>query len=854
VSPDLPGGTVTFVFTDIEGSSRVFRRLGKGYVGLLERHRGLLREVWEPHGGREVETQGDAFFVAFADPAAALQACVAAQEALRSEPWPEGATIRVRIGIHAGLAYPRGNGYVAFAVHQAARVVSAAHGGQVLVTAPTVSAGAPPAGVRLQSLGHYRLRDFDDAVELLQVDGLRPSEHFPAPRAVPADGHNLVRRRTAFIGRHSDLAELEQLVQASRLVTVAGVGGLGKTRLVTEWGLTFASGWPDGIWIIDLSAVGEPLLIPAAVADAVGIALASPDDPWEEVVRELASSRAVLIFDNCEHLTAAVADRVDDLLDRCPKLTVVATSREPLGLGDEHVCRLEPLNAEHDGVQLFIDRARSARHGLRLEGDEEVIATICRHLDGLPLAIELAAAQTVHLGVRAILAGLDQQRLSMRNRDRNVPERQRTMQALLDWSWRLLDVDERAGLAAISVFAGSFDLDTATVAIAADQQAAADTVWSLIDKSLIVADLTANETRYRCLNSIRAYARCRLDEVGQSALVGGRVARRFLARFGPQLDRIDQQRVYERAVEVDNLRGLISILAASDQETAQALACTIIDQAAYVSSALDEGLAYLALLPMDSVNRLCLLTRCATQANNAGNPTFAETLLDEAVALRVALGGEAAWDDVALDHQLGIAAIIRGDSQAALEVAERAAAHATTARGRSRAFNLHALVESEFGEPARAQKWFQLSLETDLEMGDINRAMIDYNNLAENALRAGDGSAAAQHQRHALGIAQQLGSELVIAFSGIVSARLAATTGRWADATRLHAHGIITLERLNCPLYPGDQASSDRFLEEAQAALGPDAFTRLHADGESFAMTDAVALADDILTAESSSS
>jgi hypothetical protein len=376
----------------------------------------------------------------------------------------------------------------------------------------------------------------------------------------------------------------------------------------------------------------------------------------------------------------------------------------------------------------------------------------------------------------------------------------------------------------------------------------------LIDKSLIVADLTANETRYRCLDSIRAYAHHRLDELGQSALVGGRVARRFLKRFGPQLDRIDQQRVYERAVEVDNLRGLVSMLAASDQETAQALACTIIDQAAYMSSALDEGLAYLALLPMDGVNRLCLLTRCATQANNAGNPDFAETLLDDAVALRVALGGEAAWDDVALDHQLGVAAIIRGDSQAALEVAERAATHATTARGRSRAFNLHALVESEFGDSARAQKWFQLSLETDLEMGDINRAMIDYSNLAENALRAGDGPAAAQHQRHALGIAQQLGNELVIAFSGIVSARLAAATGRWADATRLHAHAIITLTRLNCPLYPSDQASSDRFLEEARAALGLDAFTRLNAEGESLAMTGAVALADAILTAESSSS
>lgn len=844
----LPSGTVTFVFTDIEGSSRLFRRFGDGYHGLLERHNELLREVWGIYGGCEVKTEGDAFFVAFNDAAAALRACVAGQEALAAEPWPSEAEIRVRMGVHAGLAYPRGDDYVAFAVHQAARVVSAAHGGQVLVSASTVTGAAHPVGVVLRSLGHYRLRDFDDPVELLQVEGPGSERHFPALRAIPADGHNLVRPRTAFVGRDAELDELDVAVGTNRLVTITGMGGLGKTRLVTEWGLRASNGWPDGIWMIDLSAVSDPLLIPYAVADSLGVSLAGAADAWVEVVAQLASRQSVLIFDNCEHLTAAVADRVDDLIDGCPAIKVVATSREPLGLSDEHVWRLEPLDAIDDGVQLFIGRAQDVRHGFSPGPDEmQSIAAICQRLDGLPLAIELAAARTAQFRVQEILAGLDQQRLEMRHRDRHVPERQRTMRALLDWSWQLLNPDEQAGLAAIGVFTGSFDLTTATAAMAAEPGLAAETMWSLVDKSLVEVDLTANDTRYRCLYSIRSYAREQLDSQSATAKVAGRLAEHFLERFGPQLDSLDQYRIHERSIEIDNVRGLITMLSPFDQETAQALACIAIAQASYTSSVIDEGLAYLASLPANSVHRVALLVLCAAQALNSGDTKLAMTLLDKAIALRLELAGEAPWDEMHLEQQLGIVAVIRGNPRAALQLAEEALDRATSPRGRERLLNLHAIAATELGDDRQAREFARKALEEGLVRGNVASVMINYCNLAEVALRLGDLTDAAQQQLHGDRIAQQLGKESVIAFSMIIAGRLTATADRWADATRLCANASAVLARNNTPLYPSDQAIVDQLLEHARNALGLEPFKKHYDEGGSLHMSDAIALTGTVL-------
>ena len=838
---------MTFVFTDIEGSSRLFRRIGDAYVDVLERHNELLRQVWGAHGGFEVKTEGDAFFVAFADTASALRACVAGQEALAAEPWPGGVVLRVRMGVHAGLAYPRGDDYVAFAVHQAARVVSAAHGGQVLTTASTMAGAASLEGAVLRSLGHYRLRDFDEPVELIQVAGKDRAVDFPAVRAIPADGHNLVRPRTSFVGRTAELEDLDSLVATGRLTTIVGIGGLGKTRLVTEWGLGSAGRWPDGIWMVDLSAVGDPLLVPDVVAASLGFPVAGVDAVWDEVVAQLASRQSVLIFDNCEHLTVAVAERVDDLLDRCPSVRVVATSREPLGIGDERVWRLEPLDAVDDGVGLFIRRAQDARHGFHPSHQEvEAIAAICGRVDGLPLAIELAAARTAQLGVREILNGLDQQRLAMRHRDRHVPDRQRTMRALLDWSWHLLSPAEQAGLAAVGVFASSFDLTTATVAMAAEQTTAAETMWSLVDKSLVEVDLNANGTRYRCLHSIRSYAREQLDSRGATGLVADRLARHFLERFGPQLASLDHEQLSERSTEIDNVRGLIAMLAPFDQGSAQMLACVVVAHADYDSSELDEGIAHLASLPAKTVQRVALLAGCANRAINGGDTTVAMDLLEEATALRRELGAEAPWDEFRIEQLLGFIAVLRGRPEDALRLIETAR-DVNSARGRARLFNLHAIVASELGETLRARESSRKALEEGLAVGSIISVMAEYCNLAEMSMRCSDTTDAARQQLNAHRLAQQLGSEMVLACSAIIAARLAATAERWAEATQLCAHATAVLRRNNTPLFPSDRAITDLLLQNAHDALGADTFTMRRAEGESSDMSAAIALTGSIL-------
>jgi tetratricopeptide (TPR) repeat protein len=475
----------------------------------------------------------------------------------------------------------------------------------------------------------------------------------------------------------------------------------------------------------------------------------------------------------------------------------------------------------------------------------ESIAAICGRVVGLPLAIELAAARTAQLKVGEILAGLDQQRLAMRHRDRNVPDRQRTMRALLDWSWHLLTPDEQDGLAAIGVFAASFDLTTATVTMATEPATAAETMLSLVDKSLVEVDLTA--TRYRCLHSIRTYSREHLEAQDAANVVADRLARHFLERFGPQLDWLDLDQLHERSTEIDNVRGLIALLGHVDQHTSQALACIVLEQAGLTSGRLDEGLAYVASLPSKSTHRIALLAGCATQALNGGDTKVARTLLDEAIALRLELGTEAPWDELRIEHLLGLVSLIEGDPQAAMEIAEGALDVVTSPRARARLFSLHAAASIELGDDVQARESSRKSLAGRRVAGSIEDVMIDYCNLAETAMRCDDLADASQQQTLALTIAQQLGSELVVAFSAIIAARLAATAERWTEATHLCAHASATLRRNNTPLYPSDQAITDLLLENAKHALGPDAFAQHCAEGESSDMSDAIILTESIL-------
>ncbi len=586
----LPSGFVTFVLTDIEGSTRLLKRLPDLAPDLFDRHDEILRSAWRDTGGHEVSTEGDSFFVAFADTGDALAACSLAQARLATEPWPDGERVNVRMGVHAGIAAQRGDNYIALAIHQAARVSSAAHGGQVLVSETAARRGQPPPDGRLVSLGKFRLRDFDEPELLYRLDTTGVEANELPIRATPAEGHNLVKQPTTFMGREADVASIIPLLSPGRTVTLTGPGGVGKTRLATEVGLAVGDDWPDGVWIVELADVGDSALIADTMAEAIGAGAGDSSPRWDDVIGHLVDRRALVILDNTEHHLEACANAVFDLITRCAQVGVLATGREPLKIPGETIYRVAPLGLpatddcdparieQTPAVQLFCDRARRAHPGFQLDADSaRDVASICARLDGLPLALEIAGARVGVLSTSGMLAGLNDRFQLLKSQDRTLPERQRTMEGLLDWSYRLLADHEQAALRRLAVFGGSFSIDAASFTLAADEISpdnVPELVWALVDKSLVVADLSDSETRYRLHESARDYAHRLLDQLGETEATASRLATWLLDSVAPWLT-TDRGWIGRVGVELANMRGLVGLLATTEPEIAQQLACSI---------------------------------------------------------------------------------------------------------------------------------------------------------------------------------------------------------------------------------------------------------------------------------------
>ncbi len=610
-------------------------------------------------------------------------ACVRAQQLLTVEPWPDNTRLHVRIGVHSGLAAPRDGDYVALAVHQAARVVSTAHGDQIIASQFTVDLVGPrPDAMRLDSLGSFRVRDFDGGVELFQVTTAGLQTEFSAPHAIPAAGHNLVRPATPFFGRESEIAALVEHVAPARIVTVLGPGGVGKTRLVTEFGLRCAPDWEGGVWLAALSPVGDPAHLCPAVAAALG-ARREPDgdgDPMREIVGQLRASPIVLILDNCEHLTAATSRLASTLLAEAPTAALVATSREPLGIAGEHVIRIAPLHVDaagHEGrslspaTELFRDRATAAQHSFTLDDSTfDDVTAICRDLDGLPLAIELAAARVGVMSPAAIRGGLDRSLAILRSPVRDAPARQFSLETLLAWSYDLLSGVEQDVFRRLGVFASGFGLDAAAAAAGGrtdDPLAVADQVWSLMDKSLVVADVAADENRYRMLTIVRRFARDRLDSCSETAGVARRVANVYADRLGPEHD-VEHYWLGEMTLEIDNLRALIALLAPTDAELAQLLASSIL-QYHDITQSLQEGIeaaiSFQRDLTAETPTRVGLLVCAAKLYGRSRDLDATDAAISEAKALRETLA-EPPWAAGILANTAGLALLHRGDPGAAL--------------------------------------------------------------------------------------------------------------------------------------------------------------------------------------------
>jgi predicted ATPase/class 3 adenylate cyclase len=530
---DLPTGEVTFLFTDIEGSTRLLEYLGEDVYGqVLSEHHRLIRDAVVMHGGVEVSTEGDAFFIAFQDAPAAAAAALAAQQALASHGWPRGAPVRVRMGLHTGRGRLGADNYVGLVVHEAARISAAAHGGQVIASLATVqSAPLLANGSSWRELGTHRLSDLSNQFELFQLCHSDLDDDLPPLRTLERVVHNLPLQQSAFLGRRRELAEGAGFLASTRMLSIVGPGGTGKTRVAYQLAAEQLDVFPDGIWVVELAPVLDPTFVTAVLLVALGLRAEPGRTAVETIVTHLRSRRTLVILDNCEHVIDDAAGLATALLMGCPDVKVLATSREPLRIPGEAVWLLPPLSllapddssstlAQSDAELLFCQRASEARSDFVVDStNAALIVDICARLEGVPLAIELAAARVRTLPLATISSRLSASLDILSKGSRGVSDRQSSLQATIQWSHDLLEDAERVLFRRTSTFVDGFTIDAAESVCAIDPLGPGDVVEALdglVDKSLVsLVPASAGMGRYRLLETIRTYAAERASDAGE---------------------------------------------------------------------------------------------------------------------------------------------------------------------------------------------------------------------------------------------------------------------------------------------------------------------------------------------------
>jgi len=538
VSPpaDNPSGTITLLFTDIEGSTRLWEAEPERMAVALRRHDDLVRTAIEEAGGYVFKTVGDAFCAAFWTAQAAVAAALAAQRALASQDWPTRRPLRVRMGLHTGACEERDGDYFGPVVNRVARLEAVAHGGQIVLSGSTAELVSDSLGrdASLRDLGLHRLKDLGRPEHVFQLEAPYLEADFPPLTSLdnPELPNNLPGVVNAFVGRERELSEVRTLMRSARLVTLTGAGGSGKTRLALQVAAELLDTTADGVWFVDLAPVTDGTQIPAVVAAVLDLPDQCGPAVSEAVTDALGDQDTLILLDNCEHLIDAAAKFCEQVIQHCPRVRILATSREPLDIDGERAYRVPSLSlpaadaesaadlTRSDAVRLFADRARLHDPGFSLDEQSAAqVATLCRRLDGIPLALELAAARLSSMSLRQITERLDQRFRLLTGGSRNAMPRQQTLQATVDWSFALLTQPERDLLTMLSVFAGGFDLEAAEAicssgGTSADTLGVLDLLGSLVDKSLVTADRTAESVRYRLLETIRQYSAQELVRAG----------------------------------------------------------------------------------------------------------------------------------------------------------------------------------------------------------------------------------------------------------------------------------------------------------------------------------------------------
>jgi predicted ATPase/class 3 adenylate cyclase len=543
---DLPTGTLTFLFTDIEGSTRLLQALGEGYRSVQNDHAEIMRKAIAEGEGIEIRTEGDSFFAVFTTPSGAVRAAVAAQRGLASHAWPQGPPLRVRMGMHTGEAVLGGDDYLGIDVNRAARIAAAGHGGQVLLSDATrgLVEQALSEGVRLRDLGARRLKDLALPMRIYQLDIDGLIDEFPELSTLDARPTNLPIQLTTFVGREREIERIARLLEEHRLVTLTGAGGSGKTRLALQVAGEQLGNFHDGGFFVDLSAIRDPALVPSSLAQALGLTVAPGGDSLAAVRAHLREGELLLILDNFEQV-AAGASVLEDLLASTTRLRMLVTSRMALRVYGEQEFEVHPFDtlepergreelSRSDGVLLFVDRARAVKLDFELtDATAPTIASIVTKLDGLPLAIELAASRVRILTPKAILSRLDQRLSLPAGSARGRPERQQTLRAAIEWSYDLLEEHERRVFARLSVFPGGCSIEAAEAVAGSEDAGLAvlDAVEALVEQSLLrQVEAAEGDPRFRMLETISEYGGERLREEFDAGATCRRLAE-FLLDF-----------------------------------------------------------------------------------------------------------------------------------------------------------------------------------------------------------------------------------------------------------------------------------------------------------------------------------
>ena len=872
-----------FLFTDIEGSTRLWEEEPERMRAALARHDELARRVVEGNHGEIVKTTGDGIHAVFADPLDAVRAALAFQQALHAPGATGELQLAVRCGVHPGVAESRDSDFFGSAVNRAARIMAAAHGGQILVSQATVDLAGErlPRDVTLRDLGLVRLRDLAHPERVYQVAHPSLRRDFPALRSLESTPNNLPEQVTSFVGREREAVELADLCKHARLVTIVGMGGLGKTRLSLQVAADMIDDFADGVWLVELAAIADPLRVAQAVASVLGVTEVSGKPLAEVLSAHVRDRRLLIVLDNCEHLIEASAQLARQLLQAGAGVKILATSREPLRIAGETTYALPALAVPaaiettgaivpsdaarqfieqaimaSDAARLFIERAQAVQSAFAVSPENAAAVTaICRRLDGIPLALELAAARVRALPVDAIAARLDDRFRLLTGGDRTSLPRQRTLRALIDWSHELLTSDEATLFRRLAVFAGGFTLEAAeAVGTGADLDVSEvlDTLTHLVEKSLVEREPA--QDRYRLLETVRQYARERLDVAGETPdtrtrhlefyaafaqrarpeLVGPRQSE-WLARLDVERDNLLAACAWSCEADLAERHGLQlvsalrrywifrGLLGLGYRTTREALACR--------SAQAPRELRCDALLGAGQVG--AFMGRYAEAQHDLEQCVAIARELDDPVRISSAL------------QPLGLALLGRGEPAAArrhltegLALAERIG----TPREVAGALNALAHTARAEGDLAAADPLYERVLDIARKAGDADIIAVSLLNLALVATARGAHDKARSLLQEVLGIVA--GSGLRPAAQSLleVAAGLASGCGEWEQAARFFGAAEAKTAETGLHLDPADAALLAPFIASARQHLGEAAFAAAHQAGRD--LGDAAALAE----------